>query len=55
MQKDLIFEIYNLICSYSPEHINLEVIQTVGEFAGLVVFFRDNAGKMERIYMVNIS
>lgn len=26
--KDLIFEIYNLICSYSPEHINLKAIQS---------------------------
>lgn len=33
--KDLIFEIYNLICSYSPEHINLEVIQTVGDTADI--------------------
>lgn len=33
--KDSIFEIYNLICSYSPEHINLEVIQTVGDTADI--------------------
>ena len=33
--KDSIFEIYNLICSYSPEHINLEVIQSTETNAAL--------------------